>query len=202
MYATHAIKHSTRISSSMLLAMIVTLLLLLAMQAMIAVKYSIPVEVTPIPLGVIMEERQPPVVVDKRPKPPELPKDEPIWTPNTAIDPVDNELVTDFGPPLTNDGPVIGTGNTDGSLVAMFPVAPIYPRGAQTKGIEGYVDLAFDVAASGKTENIRVINAQPKGYFERASRKALAKWKYKPTIENGVAVVTRDVTTRISFALE
>lgn len=98
----------------------------------------------------------------------------------------------------------IGTdiGLSTGSAVPIFKVAPRYPHRAITRGIEGYVDLIFDISATGKTENIRVIYAQPKGYFESASRKTLEKWKYKPAVEEGVAKPQKNQTTRISYTLE
>ena len=83
-----------------------------------------------------------------------------------------------------------------------FPIAPLYPNRARQRGIEGYVDLMFDVSAAGKTENIRVIDANPKGYFERAAMKALAKWKYQPAMEDDIAMATKNVTRRFTFELE
>jgi len=89
-----------------------------------------------------------------------------------------------------------------GSAVITYNLAPTYPRRAITRNIEGYVDLMFDIAASGKTENIRILRAEPKGYFEKAAQKALAKWKYKPAMEDGVATAQKNQTTRITFELE
>ncbi len=96
----------------------------------------------------------------------------------------------------------IDGGASSGSAMAIFKVAPQYPRRAISRGIEGFVDLMFDISPTGKTENIRVIHAQPQGYFENASRKTLAKWKYKPAMEDGIAQSQKNQTTRIVYELE
>lgn len=70
------------------------------------------------------------------------------------------------------------------------------------KGIEGHVDLAFDVATSGKVVNIRIVDSQPKNIFNRAAVTALKKWKYNPQMVDGVAQVQRNIQTRIRFNLE
>jgi periplasmic protein TonB len=101
-------------------------------------------------------------------------------------------------------GPVdinLQNGMESGSAIPILKVAPQYPRRAQTRGIEGYVDLMFDISPMGKTENIRVIYADPEGYFERASIKALAKWKYKAAMEDGEGQVQKNQATRIKFEL-
>jgi protein TonB len=60
----------------------------------------------------------------------------------------------------------------------------------------------FDITPAGKTENIRVVYAEPEGVFERSSMKALAKWKYKPAMDDGVAMPQKNQTTRITYELE
>ncbi len=96
----------------------------------------------------------------------------------------------------------IDSGFTSGQAMAIFKVAPEYPRRAISRGIEGFVDLMFDITPAGKTENIRVLYAEPEGYFEIVSAKTLAKWKYKPAVEDGVAMVQKNQTTRIVYELE
>ena len=67
-------------------------------------------------------------------------------------------------------------------VVPYLQLQPDYQRRALMRGIEGYVDLAFDVTAAGATTNIRVIEAQPEGIFERSAIRAVAKLKYKMPI--------------------
>lgn len=96
----------------------------------------------------------------------------------------------------------IDSGFSSGAAMAIFKVAPEYPRRSQSRGVEGFVDLMFDITPAGKTENIRVVYAEPEGAFERSSIKALAKWKYKPAMDDGVAMPQKNQTTRITYELE
>lgn len=96
-------------------------------------------------------------------------------------------------------GSGISTG--DGEYLPIVKVNPIYPRRAQEQGIEGSVLLRYTVTTSGATKDVVVVEAQPRGYFERAAIKAAQKYKYKPRIINGVAVEVPGVQTRIYFNL-
>jgi protein TonB len=42
----------------------------------------------------------------------------------------------------------------------------------------------------------------PKNIFDDAALKAIARWRYNPKVENGVAVERVGVQTRIVFQLE
>ncbi|MDE3272552.1 M56 family metallopeptidase [Pseudoalteromonas sp. G4] len=60
-------------------------------------------------------------------------------------------------------------------------IEPIYPKEAADQSIEGSVVLGFTVTNNGQTDNIIVISAEPKGVFDKEAKKALRKWRYKPT---------------------
>ncbi|MGS2723246.1 energy transducer TonB [Porticoccus sp. GXU_MW_L64] len=81
-------------------------------------------------------------------------------------------------------------------------VAARYPGDAIEKGLEGYVDVIFDITATGTTTNVRVLAAEPARVFNRNAVKAVKKWKYRPQIESGVAVAVSGVVARIHFELE
>lgn len=100
----------------------------------------------------------------------------------------------------TIQGSGISTG--DGEYLPIVKVDPIYPRRALEQGIEGSVLVRYTVTTSGATKDVIVIEADPRGYFERAAVKAAEKYKYKPRIINGVAVEVVGVQTRIHFGLE
>lgn len=102
-------------------------------------------------------------------------------------------------PPVTDTGP-IGTGSN--MVVPYMRLQPDYPARALKRGIEGYVDLAFDISAAGSTQNIRVIEARPEGVFERAAIRALEKWKYKVPVTDGKPQGQVDMMTRLTFELE
>ena len=75
-------------------------------------------------------------------------------------------------------------------------------RGRLSRGIEGWVLLTFTITPEGTTKDIEVLDADPKGYFERAAKDAVRRYKYKPRIENGVAVDWPGVQLVISFKME
>jgi periplasmic protein TonB len=68
----------------------------------------------------------------------------------------------------------------DGALVAKKRVAPVYPRGAERRKIEGHVVVTYSVDTEGKVSNVAVAEAVPEGVFDDAALKAVSKWKYEP----------------------
>jgi protein TonB len=91
--------------------------------------------------------------------------------------------------------------SSDGDYLPLVRVQPQYPRRAQERGIEGYAIVELTVAADGTVpkESILVIEAEPKGYFERESIRAAAKFKYKPKVVNGKGQEVTGVRYRFSF---
>lgn len=90
----------------------------------------------------------------------------------------------------------------EGDYLPIVKVLPVYPSRASSKGIEGYVLLEFMVTKLGTTQDIKVVKAEPPGYFERAAIKAARKFKYKPKVINGEPVDVAGVRNLISFKLE
>lgn len=81
-------------------------------------------------------------------------------------------------------------------------VTPVYPSRASRRGIEGWVELAFTIATTGATENVRVVSEEPPGVFSRAAMKAVRKWKYKPQVIDGKVQPRPDVRVMLKFELE
>lgn len=63
---------------------------------------------------------------------------------------------------------------------AVEQVAPEYPRGAERRGIEGTVRIAYSVDADGHVVNAEVVDATPAGVFDRAALAAIEAWRYAP----------------------
>lgn len=63
----------------------------------------------------------------------------------------------------------------------------------------GWVQLSFDVSASGDVENIKIIDSYPAGRFDDEAVEALAKWKYKPKVENRVTVMQHNLKVQLDF---
>ena len=143
----------------------------------------------------------------------EIPPTElPDKPPEVAKEPVrmEAELIAhtdDFGgqwnrnalPQVAVKGPITAGTNM---VVPYLRLQPEYPARALKRGLEGYVDLAFDITAAGATSNIRVVEAQPEGVFERAAIRALEKWKYRVPITDGVPQGQVDMMTRLTFEIE
>jgi TonB family protein len=67
-------------------------------------------------------------------------------------------------------------------------VQPKFPQYAADRNISGWVDLRFLVNTKGKTENIEIMDAEPKGSFEKAATRAVSKWRFKPLMVDGTPV--------------
>ncbi len=87
------------------------------------------------------------------------------------------------------------------SLAREKYVEPRFPAAALRKGVEGWVDLDFTVAADGSVKDIEVRAADPVGVFEEAATKAVSQWRYTPLQRNGRAVEQR-ARLRMRFAFE
>lgn len=142
----------------------------------------------------VLEER-PPVRPVEQTAPPPMQKTDPIEI-EIVGDPNFNERIITVKPPISGG---LGLG---GQMVPFIKIAPQYPATAANKGIEGYVDIMFDVTELGSTDNIRIIGYFPSTVFNKSVIKAVKGWKYKPNEFDGVAVRTFDVKDRIRFALE
>lgn len=88
----------------------------------------------------------------------------------------------------------------DSEVTPLNEVLPEYPDLARRRGIEGHVKLSFTINAQGRVENIEVLEAQPANVFDRSARRAAARWRFTPRMENGIAV-PRQVEKIIEFKL-
>lgn len=89
----------------------------------------------------------------------------------------------------------------DGEALAIVRVLPRYPSRALSRGIEGWVLLEFAISPLGQAIEPSVIDADPKGTFDRAAINAVKRWKYRPMVENGKAAVRPGVRQLISFQI-
>ncbi len=144
------------------------------------------------------------VIVKKRkPEPPPPPDEPPPNMPTPTFD-SNVSMGVDIGAvEVSVDIDMSGTGGftADGEYLPIVKVQPIYPRRAQTRGIEGYVLLQFTVTATGAVRDPVVIEAKPPGIFDRAAINAALKFKYKPKVINGEPIEVAGVLNRIVFEL-
>ncbi len=183
-----------------------TFVLFLLMQALIKSDKS---PFTDAPTGRIVDfvrlEDDPDLQLKKRkPVPPPPPDEPPPDMPKPDFDSsVDSQGVDigmgDINVNLNMQGS--GGFSSDGEYLPIVKVAPVYPRRAQTRGIEGYVLLEFIVTKTGAVRNPVVIESQPSGIFDRAATSAALKFKYKPKVVNGEPVDVAGVRNLIRFEL-
>lgn len=81
------------------------------------------------------------------------------------------------------------------SLQALKRVSPKYPRRAKLRKKEGYVNLGFSISKNGDVFNVKVLDSNPKGVFEKASIKAIKRWRFKPSNE------AKNATIKFNFKL-
>jgi protein TonB len=144
------------------------------------------------------------VTKDRKPKPPPPPDEPPPDMPRPDFDTSDVSQGVDIGAVdvdvnLNVGG--VGGFSSDGEYLPIVKVNPVYPRRAQTRGIEGYVLLEFIVTKTGAVRDPVVIESKPPGIFDRAAMAAALKFKYKPKVVNGEAIDVAGVKNRITFEL-
>ena len=91
-------------------------------------------------------------------------------------------------PPAERPGPpVMDRFLPPGEQGPIGKIAPIYPRYAVSRGIEGRVLLEFTVTAAGGVRDLVVLHAEPPGVFDRAALAATRDLRYRPRVLNGRA---------------
>ena len=96
----------------------------------------------------------------------------------------------------------LGLAASDGEYLPIVKIAPVYPRVAQSRGIEGYCLVEYTVTTTGTTRDIVVIDADPPGIFNNVSIAAAKKFKYRPRVVNGAAIEVQGVRNLFKFELE
>ena len=94
-----------------------------------------------------------------------------------------------------------GFGISDSELMPIYKLAPVYPRSAAQRGLEGWVMVRFTVTAIGAVRDVEVVESSHK-VFERSAMAAAAKFKFRPRLINGEPVEVTNVYNKIVFELE
>lgn len=87
-------------------------------------------------------------------------------------------------------------------VMPLHRIEPKYPARALKRKIEGYVVMRFSIDTTGKPTDIEVVEADPKGVFDREATRALLMWKYQPQVVDGKAVKREGQTVRLEFKLQ
>lgn len=192
------------------LAILVTLALLWSMQRLISGGNDVMSEP---PRGNVLDFirlKKEEVVAKKERKPqkPPAPKEPPpqmVAPQMQQSNPNADAISTNFTADISADTGLsngLSLDSSDGDYLPIVKVAPIYPRRAQSRGIEGYVLVEFTVTTNGSVRDPIVIEAQPEGVFNRAAIDAALKFKYKPRVVDGTATEVAGVQNKISFEID
>lgn len=163
------------------------------MQAPELVEYVVP--------EIVLDVKEPQVQRSTKAEKPKAPDPVPEFTPEKLqLDTDLNSTVVARFTPSEPAKPQLGNFASNVPIATVL-VQPDYPRRAALHGIEGYVDVQFDVTATGATTNIQVLAAHPERYFEDAARKAVKNWKYSPVVKDGKPQVYQGMQQRLVFTL-
>jgi len=80
--------------------------------------------------------------------------------------------------------------------------SPRYPRLAQRRGQEGWVDVSYVVQPDGSVTDPIVDASSGILAFEESALEVVTKWKFEPATRNGKAIEQCQTKTRLVFAFE
>jgi TonB family protein len=93
----------------------------------------------------------------------------------------------------------VNTAALAASLKRTRYVPPEYPNKALLQQLSGAVTVEFIVNVNGDPRDVRIIEATPPGFFDRAAISAVKRWHYEPVVVNGAPV---EVPVRMAIRFE
>ncbi|KEQ17631.1 TonB family protein [Endozoicomonas numazuensis] len=92
--------------------------------------------------------------------------------------------------------------SASGGPVPLNKFSPMYPRKALQSSVGGSVVFQYTVSKDGRVTDVKILKEKPRGKgFGKAIKKAAAKWKFKPAMEDGIAIA-RTQQQEYEFTLE
>ncbi len=193
-----------RIISSLVPAFVVTLGLLLVMHLLIESNMEEPEAGDEFKLpDITMPDRELSEEIDtsKPDKPEEVDEPPPeIPEPEFASPDIDNSIAIAPQVGVKIDIGGVGGFSSDGDYLPIVKVNPKYPSRALSQGKEGYCTVSYTVTATGETKDVAEADC-PDRVFLSSSKKAAAKFKYKPKVVDGQPVEVPGVRNRFIFEL-
>jgi protein TonB len=95
----------------------------------------------------------------------------------------------------------MASGN-DRGVVCQVCLNPEYPPQAKDRGIEGWVIVQFTVTREGRAKDVVILDAQPKGLWDRETTRGVSNWRLQPALKDGKPIETTGVKRKIIFELE
>ena len=74
-----------------------------------------------------------------------------------------------------------GQGFTGKPLVPLSTARPQMPEWACKQGIKGWVEAVFTVMPNGRVQDVKIVDAQPRGVYEIAAIESISNWIYAET---------------------
>ncbi|PIE40796.1 MAG: hypothetical protein CSA49_06590 [Gammaproteobacteria bacterium] len=201
----HALRHSglMRIPLAVVFGLLVSMAVLLLMQSLVIQRKAIAshdydfdvIEFVRLKKDTDVDTRE--RRIPEKPKPPEKLQPQKIDVAmNQDLSNADFEfdLPKMDLPRSVTGGPRLGglmnhsTGSSDSSVIPLVRIQPQYPRRAAMNGTQGEVIVGFTITPAGTVKDVSIIEAKPRGVFERAAKRAILKWKFKPKFVDGKAV--------------
>jgi len=194
----------TRYSTAIGMGAIATFALLFLMQALIVLQpgaYSEPRPRSKIQIVRVKKDEQ--VRTREIPRPDEALK---------TAEPLPPRPVTEYGdqlpisraiappPAPTSSRAVTALRMTDGPLVAIVRVQPVYPAIAEARGLEGWALIEFDVLPDGRVANAFIVDSSSH-LFEKAALNAAYRFRFKPRVVDGEPVTTTGIQNLFRFEM-
>ncbi|MDN3379279.1 MULTISPECIES: energy transducer TonB [unclassified Pseudoalteromonas] len=110
-------------------------------------------------------------------------------TPNISIDKIGGDIKTHLQQPTGEATPIVR-------------INPKYPTIAAREGIEGWVQLSFNISPSGEVIDAQVTDSEPKRIFDREALRAIKRWKYRPKVIDGIAQLQTGQSVQLDFKLD
>ena len=74
-----------------------------------------------------------------------------------------------------------------------------YPLDAKSKGVEGWVQVQYDVNADGTTSNFSVLDSDPPNIFDAVAIQFVETWKFQPFT---IILDTQTISSVIRFQID
>ena len=196
-----------RYASSLFLGLLITFSLLWIMQVLISTGKKALTDEVDFKLGdfILVKQDEITNLDEDEPEPPPEVDEAPPETPDQSLDNMDTSMNVNISGANAridlNFGQSGRIGMGDGDFLPIVKVAPLYPRRAQSRGLEGQCLIEFTVTETGSVKDAFVVDCTS-SLFQRASINAALKFKYKPRITDGVAIEVTGVQHIITFEIE
>ncbi len=87
--------------------------------------------------------------------------------------------------------------DTDSTPIVRIP--PEYPPNGRG---DGWVLVRFNISPLGAVTNAAIVDAKPRGMFDKNALRAIERWRYRPAVVDGRAVERRGLQVKLVFELE